>query len=210
MALVDALHDGYVHRRRIRRLSDHLSSLIPERATVLDVGCGDGLLAHRIQVARPDLQVRGIDVLIRDGAHVAVQHFDGRSFPEEIGPVDVVMFVDVLHHTDDPMVLLREAVRVARRAIVIKDHTCNGLLAGPTLRLMDYVGNAHHGVVLTYNYWPKDRWQDAFGKLGLTVRAWKDDLRLYPRPADWVFGRSLHFIALLEPQGRASSISGPP
>jgi 2-polyprenyl-3-methyl-5-hydroxy-6-metoxy-1,4-benzoquinol methylase len=33
---------------------------------------------------------------------------------------DVVMFVDVLHHTKDPMVLLREARRVARRAIVVK------------------------------------------------------------------------------------------
>jgi len=28
------------------------------------------------------------------------------------------MFVDVLHHTHDPMILLREAVRVARKAIV--------------------------------------------------------------------------------------------
>lgn len=204
MVLVDTLHDGYVHRRRIRRLTDHLSSLIPDRSVVLDVGCGDGLLARRIQETRPDLQMHGIDVLIREGTHIAVQHFDGRTFPEGIGPVDVVMFVDVLHHTDDHMVLLREAARVAGRAIVIKDHTRNGPLAGPTLRFMDYVGNAHHGVVLPYNYWPRGRWLEAFHELGLTVRAWKDDLKLYPCPADWVFGRSLHFIALLEPTRPAS------
>ena len=38
---------------------------------------------------------------------------------------------------------------------------------------MDYVGNAHHGVVLPYNYWPRRRWHDAFRDLGLTVRAWR-------------------------------------
>ena len=31
---------------------------------------------------------------------------------------DVVMFVDVLHHTDDPMILLRQAYPLARKAIV--------------------------------------------------------------------------------------------
>src|SRR5262249_2609525 len=110
------------------------------------------------------------------------------------------LFVDVLHHTDDPTILLREAARVARRAILIKDHTRDGLLAGPTLRFMDYVGNAHHGVALPYNYWPRRRWHDAFRALRLAVRAWKGALGPHPGPADWVLGRPLHFIARLEPE----------
>ena len=63
---------------------------------------------------------------------------------------DVVMFVDVLHHTDDPLLLLQEAQRVGK-IILVKDHFRKGFLAGPTLRFMDWVGNAHHGVVLPYN-----------------------------------------------------------
>jgi hypothetical protein len=98
------------------------------------------------------------------------------------------------------MVLLREAARVARRAVVIKDHTLDGLLAGPTLRFMDHVGNARHGVALPYNYWPRRRWVEAFRELALEVEVWREDLRLYPRPADWVFGRSLHFVAKLRPR----------
>lgn len=50
------------------------------------------------------------------------------------------------------MTALKEAARVARHCIVIKDHTVTGVLARPTLRLMDLVGNAPHDVVLTYNY----------------------------------------------------------
>jgi hypothetical protein len=39
------------------------------------------------------------------------------------------------------MILLREAARVAREAVVIKDHTKNGLAADATLRFMDRIGN---------------------------------------------------------------------
>ena len=166
---------------------------------MLDVGCGDGLLAKYVQTLRPDISVEGIDVLVREAAHVPVRPFDGRKIPEESGAVDWVMFVDVLHHTADPMVLLREAVRVAKRGVLLKDHTRDGFAAGPTLRFMDYVGNSRHGVALPYNYWPRKQWLDSFAELGLAAAEWQDDLRLYPRPADWVFGRSLHFVARLEP-----------
>jgi SAM-dependent methyltransferase len=199
-ALTRGIHDGYVHDRRVRVLEKHLSVLIPDGASVLDIGCGDGRLASCIQEHRPDLRIRGIDVLIREETLIPVHPFDGQTIPAAAASVDVVLLTDVLHHTEDPMILLREAARVARRAIIIKDHTLDGLLAGPTLRFMDHVGNAHHGVVLTYNYWPRHRWQDAFLKLRWVARVWQDDLRLYPRPADWIFGRSLHFIARLEPE----------
>ena len=51
------------------------------------------------------------------------------------------MLVDVLHHTDDPGILLSEARRVTRRAVVLKDHT-RDYMAGATLRLMDWGANA--------------------------------------------------------------------
>jgi hypothetical protein len=108
------------------------------------------------------------------------------------------MFVDVLHHTDDPMVLLREAIRVSRSLIVIKDHTADGFLANPTLRLMDRVGNARHGITLPFNYWTRQRWLEAFQTMGLTVRRWNSELEIYPWPASVIFGRSLHFATALD------------
>jgi SAM-dependent methyltransferase len=201
------LHGAYVHPRRVERLAAHLAALVPASASVLDVGCGDGLLAHRLGELRPDLSLSGIDTLVRPATRVPVARFDGRRLPNPDASVDVVMFVDVLHHADDPLGLLREACRVARRALVIKDHTREGLLAGPTLRFMDFVGNARHGVALPYNYWTHARWLEAFAGLGLEVRSWVADLRLYPRAADWLFGRGLHFVARLEPAGRAAGAS---
>jgi SAM-dependent methyltransferase len=201
MPFLDTLHGRHVFQRRVRVLSGHLAQILPPRASVLDVGCGDGLIARRILELRPDLQLRGLDVLVRPHTHIPVDRFDGHTLPQGDRSVDCVLFVDVLHHTPDPLRLLREAARVARRTIVLKDHTRDGLLAGPTLRFMDWVGNARHGVALPYNYWTKVQWHQAFRTLGLSTGEWRDRLDLYPAPASFFFERTLHFIARLDLPG---------
>ena len=155
MRLIERIHGRHVHTRRVRRLTELLSDTLPSKGKILDVGCGDGLLARCIgERLEANHRIEGIDVLVRQSTQVPVTHSNGSTIPFDDNTFDAVMFVDVLHHTDDPMVLLREAKRVTRGTIVIKDHTMNGLAAGSTLRFMDRVGNARTGVSLPYNYWP--------------------------------------------------------
>jgi SAM-dependent methyltransferase len=182
----------------VRILARHFDKLIPQQASVLDVGCGDGLLASLLQQLRPDISISGIEVLVRNQTAIPIAPFDGEHIPSADHSVDVVMFVDVLHHTHDQMVLLREAKRVARQCILIKDHTCEGLFAIPTLRLMDWVGNAAYGVALPYNYWPAVKWLESFNALSLIIKSWDQSLGLYPFPASLLFERKLHVIAKLQ------------
>ena len=140
-----------------------------------------------------------VDVLVRPNARIKVTKFDGVHLPLGDKSYDAVIFVDVLHHTDDPAALLAEAKRVARGAIVIKDHTMDGPFAYQRLRFMDWVGNAPHGVVLPYNYWTEQGWRNAFKGLGLAIVQWRSEIPLYPFPASFVFGRGLHFVAKLAP-----------
>ncbi len=95
--------------------------------------------------------------------------------------------------------MLAEVCRVAADAVVIKDHLLQGVLAGPTLRLMDRVGNQRYGVEIPEHYWSERQWRAAFQKLGLEEREWKTKLSLYPFPLNLAFERQMHFIASLSP-----------
>lgn len=197
MEVFGQLHGSFVHPRRVRVLASMLAPLLPP-GRILDVGCGDGLLTRALADARPDATVEGVDVLVRPGALVPVRAFDGVTLPFSDGEFAATVCVDVVHHADDPLALLREAARVSRVGVIVKDHTLDGWLAGPTLRFMDRVGNARHGVYLPYHYWPSARWRSACAELGLTATFWTGRVPIYPWWAAWVFGRSLHFVARLE------------
>jgi ubiquinone/menaquinone biosynthesis C-methylase UbiE len=203
MKVIEQIHQGYTYSRRAHVLAAEFAKLIPQNAHVLDVGCGDGFVAKLIMESRPDIRIEGIDVLMRPVQHMPVKPFDGSHIPHADGSFDEVMFIDVLHHTEDPMVLLREAARVSRNGLLIKDHMREGILAGPTLEFMDWVGNARHNVALPHNYWTKQQWLAAFRELHLDICQWDQKVPLYPWWAKWLFGRSLHYV------GRFSKASNP-
>ncbi len=197
MKALERLHERYVKQRRVRALARAIASLLPEKASVLDVGCGDGALAEEILRRRRDVTIVGLEVSARSDTRIPVKVFDGAHLPLREHDVDVVLFVDVLHHTHHAELLLREACRVARNAIVIKDHCADGTLARPTLRFMDRVGNARFGVPLPHLYLGWAEWRRLFDRLDLTIVALERRLYLYPMPLSWFFDRSLHFVARL-------------
>lgn len=195
---IESFHEGYVKSRRLTVLAAHFADLIPDESKVLDVGSGDGGLAAAVIARNPTLRFKGIDTLVREDTAIPVEEFDGRTIPLGEKTTDYVLFSDVLHHTEDPMILLSEAVRVARQGVMIKDHLVRGLLARPTLRFMDEVGNRRFGVNLPHNYWRPEQWDAAFEQLHLKRKDYRTKLGLYPLWANWCFGRGLHFIARLE------------
>lgn len=128
---------------------------------------------------------------------IPVTEFDGETIPFPDKSVDLVTFVDVLHHTHVQPNLLKEAARVARRAVVIKDHLSETRIDHATLRFMDWVGNAPHGIALPCNYAPRHVWNAWFDKAGLRPAYFETQIPRYPAPFNLVFGRQLHFVAEL-------------
>jgi SAM-dependent methyltransferase len=186
-------HGLFVHGRRVRVLAKLLAEQIPQGAAVLDIGCGDGTIAALIAKARPDISMQGVEVLPRADCQIPCSSFDGNTLPYGERSFDVAMLVDVLHHTSDVSVLLREAARVSRQIVLLKDHRSENALDHATLR----VGNRPHGVTLTYNYQSRAQWDAHFSAAGLRVAAREANLPLYPAPFSALLGRSLHFVATL-------------
>ena len=194
---IGAWHRAFVFQRRTRVLAEMLAEQIPQRAAVLDIGCGDGTIASLIAQLRPDISIQGVEFLVRPECKIECRAFDGTSLPFPGGSFDVCLFVDVLHHTEDPAILLREAVRVSRSLVLVKDHLDENIVDDLTLRFMDWVGNRPHGVVLTYNYQSRKKWAEYFASCGLAETNWTTRVPLYPFPASLIVGRGLHFVGAL-------------
>jgi ubiquinone/menaquinone biosynthesis C-methylase UbiE len=196
--LVGKAHGRLVHRRRIAVLAERLTAMLPPASTLLDVGCGDGTIARLISEAVPGLTISGAEYAPRPDCAIPCLGFDGLHLPFPDKSLDGCMFVDVLHHSQDPLAILRDAARVSRDFILIKDHVAESTLDHWTLRVMDWVGNRPHGVELPYAYLSQEQWRELHLKAGLTeVRATRT-IPLYPVPFSLVFGRNLHVISLLK------------
>jgi SAM-dependent methyltransferase len=198
-ATLGQVHERIVFNRRVSVLGEALGALVEPGSDILDVGTGDGQIARLIAAQAPDTSVRGIDIMARPTSHIPVDIFDGQTIPHPDKSFDVVSFVDVLHHTDDPRILLKEAARVARKAVILKDHFSQNAVDHMTLRFMDWVGNAPHGVVLPYNYGSRADWENWYAEAGLGIETLSTEVPLYPAPFSLLFGRGLHFVARLTP-----------
>lgn len=196
---VGRLHRRYIKPKQSERIADVLVELLPEHGRVLDVGCGTGKISRLIQERNPKLIVEGIDVLVQTKAEVGVKLFDGANMPFSDGVFDAVIFVDVLHHTDNQTQLLREAFRVSKSYVIVKDHICTGRRAFVILAFMDWVGNRSLGIRSVHSYLSKEQWAELFREIGIAGTETMMVTGLYPCPFSLVFERNKQVIFRLSP-----------
>jgi SAM-dependent methyltransferase len=97
--------------------------------SVLDVGAGTGRALRFFAKHRSDLALHGIEpvpALIRQAEDSGlpagiVRQGSGEALDFPTGSIDVVTSFGVLHHVPQPAAVIREMMRVARRAIFISD-----------------------------------------------------------------------------------------
>ena len=153
-----------------RELAYQIATLIPENSSVLDVGCDDGSTALMIQEKNSELKFEGVDVQSHRPSKIPRKVYNGQRLPCKGASFDVVMALDVLHHTDDIPLMLRELKRVSRSLVVLKDHACENVVEDFVLRGLDYVGNAGYGIECVYNYPSNSDWNRMFSEAGLKKR----------------------------------------
>jgi SAM-dependent methyltransferase len=113
-------------RRKVGRAYDmalEIARVIPRGAEVLDVGCGNGFIAHHLS-AMLGTNVTGIDVADSTDAPIDYRQYDGREFPAPDSSFDAVVSAYVLHHAQDVHTMLAEMKRVLRPdgvAIIYED-----------------------------------------------------------------------------------------
>jgi ubiquinone/menaquinone biosynthesis C-methylase UbiE len=104
-------------RRLVGRAYDmalEVARVLPPLARVLDVGCGNGFIAHHLTAMLGE-KVVGIDVTSLSDAPIEFMRYDGMQFPVADQSFDAVLLCYVLHHAKDFRVVLGEVRRVLRK-----------------------------------------------------------------------------------------------
>ena len=162
--------------RFLRRVDEAAASLAP--TSVLDVGCGEGVVTERLAKLLAPAEILGVDA---DEARLS-EEWRGRSAPNlsfatgsayELpfadGSFDLVCAVEVLEHLERPRDALAEMSRVAGRALLLSvpnepSWRVSHMLAGRNLRAF---GNTQGHI----NHWSRRTFAELVSDFGQLERA---------------------------------------
>ena len=109
-----------------RTLDELMASAGPR--SLLDVGCGEGVLVHRWALRMPEARVVGIDLQEesiqagwsqREAPNLEYRTTGDESLPFEADEFDLATAIEVLEHVPDPEHTLEEMARCARRHLLV-------------------------------------------------------------------------------------------
>ncbi len=228
-SLAESMRDSYEFEQALKLMfvakSDvsHMYAAIKARSTtvfediaghfvgssLLDVGCGNGLVS---ELSKPHFaEVQLLDVMDYRSKEVDLpfmQYEEGRPFPIT-KTYDTVLLLTVLHHSNDPLLLLNESWKAsAKRLIIIESvfgvHT-QGLAGRYDLAsfieadqiafavVVDWLYNRilNDNIPVPYNFSTPDGWLGVFSECGMHVAAVSNlgqDIEIAPE---------LHFMFVL-------------
>jgi len=149
---------------KVKPLMDYL----PADAKILDLGSGNCMITNHLK--KHGYNVTAIDVknlsIVEDISPII---YDGVHLPFEDNSFDVVLVLTVLHHSDNPAELIREAKRVSQTLVIIED-TFGSKFQKKITQLMDTLVNLGHSK-MTYQNKSETEWESLFVEEGLTVLA---------------------------------------
>ena len=97
-----------------------VARVVPRDSRVLDVGCGEGFVAHHL-TALLRTNVIGIDLASSADAPIEYLSYDGKRFPVKDQSFDGVLLAYVLHHAQDAQLQACAAV-ACQQGDVRRDH----------------------------------------------------------------------------------------
>lgn len=147
-----------------------IAGYLPDGAKVLDIGCGNMLLAKDL-VRRKKITVQGVDVLDMNLTSLPHQIFDGRRLPFPDKSFDFSLLIGVLHHAPNQDALLYEAKRVTKNAIVVFEDIYDSAWQKSWVKVRDVLGNIVEEPKMNFalNFHSSQEWIEIFKSHKLQV-----------------------------------------
>jgi ubiquinone/menaquinone biosynthesis C-methylase UbiE len=150
----------------IRRKVKPFMNFLENGEKIVDIGSGNGLICFHLR--QEGFDVTPLDVVdMPFDKSVQPIVYDGKIMPFEDKAFDTAIILTVLHHTDEPEMIIKEAKRIAKRIIIIEDIYKNPIQKYATFA-MDWLVN------LGYSYNPhtnkEDKgWRNTFQEMDLKL-----------------------------------------
>lgn len=129
-------------RRKAERLLAPLQRLLDGSVNprILDLGAGEGYVgAHLHEFGYGNVMLA--DVVDMNRTTLPHVTYDGQTLPFEDDRFDITLLYFVLHHTEDPEQVLREARRVSKRGVIVVESIVSGPWQRRILHTMDKAAN---------------------------------------------------------------------
>jgi len=150
-------------------LVKYLCPYLKNKNKVLDLGASCGRLSSKLSNNLKYSNFVGVDTHVQPKTFIPIIEYDGKKIPYADNSFDCVMIVDVLHHDKNPEAVIKEAKRVSKKNILIKDHYWKNKIDFMLLKYADYIGNKRYGVSLPYNFLKISEWKSMFNRVNLKI-----------------------------------------
>lgn len=159
-----------IYHRRAETIFSETNGYIEDGDTVLDIGAGDCLVAQRIR-DRLQADVMIVDVVDYNLTDMRLIKYDGKRLPFPDNTFDKVLLSVVLHHCEDPMTALDEAIRVSKKNIIVIESVFFSTFGKYWSYVIDWYWNRLlHKVPCPLNHKTPEKWESIFTKKGLKIR----------------------------------------
>lgn len=152
-------------------IANKLQSVVPHLKShekTIDIGAGNGMITQTLrQQNYPTTAMDVADLSIIPEVSVVV--YDGLNMPFEAQAFDTALLLTVLHHTPDPLPVLQETARIAKKIVIIEDVYSNKIQQYMTYA-MDTLVNLGHSS-MTYQNKSDKEWKATFEQLNLKLVA---------------------------------------
>lgn len=103
----------------VKQYFESYKYIFKKKDSILDIGIGPGFTAKFIQLSLPSIKIVGIDIINILKENISLIIYNGKRMPFDDKFFDVSIIFYTLHHTKFPFKLLKEAIRITKRNIII-------------------------------------------------------------------------------------------
>ncbi|MEO1321944.1 MAG: class I SAM-dependent methyltransferase [Pseudomonadota bacterium] len=150
-----------------RRKLDLIAPWLSEQDRLLEIGSGPGSVLREFRKA--GYSIDALDVADSSYDETLKPHlYDGSQMPFADGAYDTALLLTVLHHIADPEPVLLEAMRAARRVIIIEDVYDTAwqrkyTKVADSITNLEFIGHPHSNR-------SDAEWRETFSRLGFELQ----------------------------------------